>query len=199
MQTIGLGFQNLKAPHKASPKAWIGLGIGLILPLLGACGTINPQVHLTQKPSFDLKGYFDGPIVGYGIVQDRSGSVISRFDVKMQGSWQGSEGRLDEVFTYYDDPLGQPPTRTWFFRQKPDGQFEGRASDVEGVAHSSSYGAVGRWQYSMKLPVGKNKIMVRFDDWMWPMNDGIIINRSYIRKYGIKVAEVTIVMQKKNP
>jgi hypothetical protein len=199
MQTLGLSFKNSGSIKKLPLLSRSKLSLGFILPLLAACGTINPQAQLDQKPRFDLKGYFDGPIVGYGIVQDRSGTVISRFDVKMQGSWQGTEGRLDEVFNYYDDPMGQPPTRTWYFKQKPDGQFEGRASDIEGLAVSSSYGAVGRWQYSMKLPVGKNKILVRFDDWMWPMNDGVIINRSYIKKYGFKVAEVTIVMQKRNP
>jgi hypothetical protein len=35
-----------------------------------------------------------------------------------------------------------------------------------------------------------------FDDWMWFMNDGVIMNRSYMKKLGVTVAEITIYMKK---
>ena len=40
---------------------------------------------------------------------------------------------------------------------------------------------------------------IRFDDWMWVMNDGVLINRSYLKKFGITVSELTIFMQKQKP
>jgi hypothetical protein len=48
----------------------------------------------------------------------------------------------------------------------------------------------------MDVPVGDSKYRLRFDDWMWAMNDGVLMNRSYMKKFGITVAEVTIFMQK---
>ncbi|MEC8747574.1 MAG: DUF3833 family protein, partial [Pseudomonadota bacterium] len=37
---------------------------------------------------------------------------------------------------------------------------------------------------------------VTFDDWFWAFDDSTMMNRSYIRKFGIVMAEVTIFMQK---
>ncbi len=48
----------------------------------------------------------------------------------------------------------------------------------------------------MDIIVDNSTYKVRFDDWMWQMNDGIIINRSYIKKFGITVAELTLFMKK---
>jgi hypothetical protein len=54
------------------------------------------------------------------------------------------------------------------------------------------------WKYSMDITVDNSTYKVKFDDWMWQMNDGIVINRSYIKKFGITVAELTLFMQKKD-
>ena len=48
----------------------------------------------------------------------------------------------------------------------------------------------------MDVPVGDSTYRLRFDDWMWLMHDGVLMNRSYMKKYGITVAEVTIFMKK---
>ena len=48
----------------------------------------------------------------------------------------------------------------------------------------------------MDVPVGDTSYRLNFDDWMWAMNDGVIINRSYMKKFGFRVAELTIFMQK---
>ena len=47
----------------------------------------------------------------------------------------------------------------------------------------------------MKLPVGSREIEVKFEDWMWMLDESRLINRSYIKKFGIVVAEVTIYME----
>ncbi len=56
-----------------------------------------------------------------------------------------------------------------------------------------------RWNYVMDLPVDDTTYRIRFDDWMWVMNDGVLINRSYLKKFGITVSELTIFMQKQKP
>jgi len=48
----------------------------------------------------------------------------------------------------------------------------------------------------MDLPVGDKVYRVAFDDWMWAFNENTLMNRSYIRKFGLVMAEVTIFMQR---
>ena len=141
----------------------------------------------------DLKNYFNGPIKAWGIVQDWRGKVISRFDVDMVGSWEGNEGTLEEDFTYYD---GSKQQRTWKITRADTGQFIGRAGDIIGEAKGHQKGNAVNWGYVMDVPVDDSTYRLRFDDWMWLMNDGVLINRTKMKKFGITVAELTIFMQK---
>jgi hypothetical protein len=166
--------------------------IGVVM-LLSACSGIDGEKYVDLKPAFDLKTYFTGPIKAWGIVQDRSGNVVSRFDIAMNGTWEGNSGTLVEDFSYYD---GSKQQRIWKIIDRGDGTYEGRADDIIDKAEGTSFGNAGQWTYVMDVPVGDGKYRLRFDDWMWAMNDGVLMNRSYMKKYGITVAEVTIFMQK---
>ncbi len=72
-----------------------------VLVILVACA-VTPQDYAGGQPSFSLRSFFDGPLVAEGIFQNRAGKTISRYRVHTLGSAQGSEGRLDELFTYRD-------------------------------------------------------------------------------------------------
>ena len=50
----------------------------------------------------------------------------------------------------------------------------------------------------MDLPVDDTTYAVTFDDWFWAFDDSAMMNRSYIRKFGVVMAEVTIFMQKQS-
>lgn len=144
-------------------------------------------------PKSDLQTYFTGPIKAWGIVQDWRGRVVSRFDVTMHGTWNGNTGTLKEDFTYY---TGNTQQRVWTITQLNDGIYEGTASDIIGKAKGTSNGSAIQWAYRMDLDVDGSTYRVTFDDWMWQMNDGVMINRSYIKKFGLTVAELTLFMQK---
>ena len=58
--------------------------------------------------------------------------------------------------------------------------YEGRASDI--LDKPQALPAATRWTYKMDLSVGDNTYRITFDDWMFLMNDGILINRSYLKK-----------------
>jgi hypothetical protein len=103
---------------------------------------------------------------------------------------------LTEDFDYYD---GEKQRRIWTIKKLADGSYEGTASDILGKAQGQSQGNAVRWNYVMDLPVGDTTYRIRFDDWMWVMNDGVLINRSYLKKFGITVSELTIFMQKQKP
>ena len=167
--------------------------VGVVIMLSGCSGNSLKQYSDTT-PKVDLKEYFNGPIEAWGIVQDWRGRIVSRFDVRMEGTWEGNTGKLTEWFHYYD---GTRQKRVWTIKKQSDGNYEGTASDIIGKATGETSGSAARWNYVMNLPVNGTTYRIRFDDWMWMMNDGVLINRSYLRKFGITVAELTLFLKKK--
>ena len=162
--------------------------------LLNGCSH-DIESYKDQKPTVDIKEFFDGKIKGWGIIQDHTGEVVSRFDVVIDASWEGNQGILDEDFTYYN---GTTDKRIWKLTKNADGTYTGRADDILDEATGTQQGNAINFVYSMDLDVDGSTFRVKFDDWMWQMNDGVLINRSYIKKFGITVAELTLFMQKQN-
>ena len=160
--------------------------------MLNGCSN-NLNHYEGSKPEADIKEYFDGNIKAWGLVQDWRGRVTTRFDVDMVGSWEGDKGKLEEDFRYYD---GKTQQRTWIITKKEDGTYEGTAGDIIGKAEGSTKGSAVNWNYVMDIPVDGKTYRLKLDDWMWQMNDGVLINRSYLKKFGITVAELTLFMQK---
>ena len=147
-------------------------------------------------PKADIKEFFNGHIKGWGVAQDWRGRVVNRFDIDMVGKWEGDNGTLTEHFVYYD---GKKQERIWTIKKLPDGTYVGTAADIIDKADGRVNGAAVQWHYTMDLPVGDTTYRLKFDDWMWQMNDGVVINRSYLKKFGITVAELSIFMQKQKP
>jgi Protein of unknown function (DUF3833) len=166
--------------------------IGAVMTLC-SCST-QVDTYKDTKPEMALEEFFSGDIRAWGIVQSRSGKVMRRFDIDMHGSWDGPNGTLEEHFNYYD---GKTQDRTWHITRLPDGSYEGTAADIEGKATGHVSGSAVRWSYVMDLPVDDTTYKIKFDDWMFRMNDDVVMNRSYLKKFGFKVAELTIFMQKK--
>ena len=160
---------------------------------LAGCAGIEGRVALDESPRFDLFEFFDGQVLAVGIVQDRAGKVIQRFQADINGSVQGDTLVLDEQFRYWQGE--GPATRVWTIERMDQG-FVGSATDIPGPARGQSFGNALNWQYSMQLPYGDGTIGVRFDDWFWALDDQRMINRSYIKKFGLTVAEVTLYMER---
>lgn len=166
--------------------------VGVLLMISG-CARNNLDLYAGTTPQADIREYFNGPIKAWGIVQDWRGRVVRRFDIHMVGQWNGDTGTLTENFDYYD---GEKQQRVWTITKLPDGTYHGTASDIIDKATGKAVGSAVRWDYVMDLPVDDTTYRIRFDDWMWAMNDGVLINRSYLKKFGITVSELTIFMQK---
>ena len=162
---------------------------------LGLAGCAGPQVsdYAAEKPVLDLRQYFNGTIDAYGLFTDRSGRVVKRFTVVMTCSWQGPPGQevgvLDEEFTYSD---GTRDRRVWTLTRQSDGRYKGTAGDVLGQAEGEVKGNAFRWGYTLKLPVDGRIIEVQFDDWMYLMNDKVMLNKAVMSKFGFSLGEVTL-------
>ena len=162
---------------------------------LAACAA-PPQVldYANEKPVFDLKAYFTGVVDGWGIFTDRSGKVAKRFLVTMNCSWNGDDGILDEDFVYSD---GTKQKRIWRMKKLADGKYEGRADDVVGIGNGQQAGNAFRWGYTLNLPVDAKVYEVQFDDWMYQMDDKVVINKATMSKFGFRLGELVVNFKKR--
>ncbi len=164
------------------------LGVTAFALLLAGCASVQVSDYAQEKPKFDLQQYFNGRVLAHGIVQDRSGKVIRRMTVDMKGTWVGDTGTLDEDFTYSD---GKKERRVWTIKKQGD-RYIGTAADVVGEAVGSASGNALNWKYVLALPVDDKVYNVDFDDWMWQIDDKVMINRAEFSKFGFKLGEVLI-------
>jgi hypothetical protein len=161
--------------------------------LLLGCASPEVQDYAAEKPALDLRQYFNGPMTGYGVFTDRSGAVKARFVVRMVGRWNGEQGVLEEDFEYSD---GRKERRVWRLTHQGNGRYVGRADDVVGDADGQQAGNALRWAYTLKLPVDGKVYEVQFDDWMYLVDDKVMLNKAAMSKFGIRLGEVTLAFVK---
>lgn len=159
------------------------------LMLLTACASPTPADYARETPVLDLQRYFQGELTAHGIFTDRSGKVVKRFTVLMHCQWTGDEGVLDEDFTYSD---GQKQRRVWRLSKQANGNYVGRADDVVGEATGVVSGNALQWRYTLRLPVDGRDIDVQFDDWMYLIDDRVMLNKAMMSKFGVRLGEVTL-------
>lgn len=169
---------------------------GFLLMTLSAC---------TGKPSLDdpvlsegklkIEEFFDGHVVAQGQFQDAFGTVRRRFDVDIQGTWDGETLTLVEDFAYAD---GTTEQRIWHMTKTGPDTWQGTADGVLGVATGRSRGDTFNWRYRIDLPVPDGTLRVTFDDWLWKLGETRVFNRAYMKKYGVDIGEVQITFDKKS-
>jgi len=161
----------------------------LFLLTLTGCASPGPETYRAEKPVLDLRTYFTGTVDAWGYFQDRGGKLVKRFTVEIVCDWNGDIGTLDERFTYSD---GTTDRRVWTITRVSEHAYTGTAADVLGQATGEAYGNALRWRYVMKLPVGDKVYEVNFDDWMYLMDEHVMLNRSVMSKFGVRLGEVVL-------
>ncbi|MBT9496112.1 MAG: DUF3833 domain-containing protein [Zoogloea oleivorans] len=171
----------------------IAVALAGLLTLTG-CASVEVSDYAAEKPELDLSRYFNGTLDADGMFQDRSGKVVKRFHVVIEASWKGPVGTLDERFTYSD---GSTQRRVWTVTKLDANHYSGRADDVVGEASGEARGNALRWKYVMALPVDGKVYNVDFDDWMFLMDDRVMLNRSVMSKFGFRLGEVSLSFRKR--
>jgi hypothetical protein len=166
----------------------LSAGLAATATLAGCAG---PQIsdYAAEKPVLDLRTYFNGTLDAYGVFTDRAGKVVKRFTVVMRCTWNGDEGVLDEDFVYSDGSTGK---RIWRLRHLGDGRYSGTADDVIGTALGETRGNAFRWGYTLALPVDGTVYHVQFDDWMYLMDERVMLNKAVMSKFGVRLGEVML-------
>lgn len=171
-----------------------GLIIMSAMAYLTGCSSVQVEEYKNENPKLVLENYLNGDIEAHGFFQDRSGKIVKRFKVLMKATWTGDTGVLDESFEYSD---GTKSKRVWTLKKGAAGKYTGTAGDVVGTAQGETAGNAFRWNYTLDLPVGEKTYHVQFDDWMYLMNEEVMLNKSKMTKFGIYLGEVTLVFLKR--
>ena len=165
----------------------------LVLFLNGCANNMKPTDFKGQKPRLVIEDYLSGNVKAWGVLQNRSGKVTRQFKADLNGEWDGSKLVLNEVFNWND---GEKQTRQWVINKIDEHNYEGTASDVVGTAKGYSYGPAFKFEYVLLVPVKGKNIKITFDDWIFMQDDRVAINRATMTKFGIKVAELTVMFVK---
>lgn len=167
--------------------------LAVLLWTLAGCAAVDIAAYRDERPALDLAQFFAGAVDGWGVVQDRSGKVLKRFTVRIDGAWRGNEGTLDEHFEYAD---GTREQRVW--RLVKDGnRYTGTAGDVVGSAQGETQGNALHWNYVLAVPVAGRTWHLAMDDWMFLVDDRNLLNRTTMSKFGVEVGSVTLALRRR--
>ena len=162
--------------------------------LLTSC-SVNLSDYAQNKKPFDIKAYFSGNVIAWGMLQDYANKVNRRFCVEINGTWQENEGVLAEKF-YFND--GEISYRNWQLTKTTDGTYIGTADDVVGTVIGKHQGFSFQLQYDLLLKVEDKNYLVSMDDWMFQLDEYRVMNKTSISKFGVNVANVTLFFDKQS-
>lgn len=170
------------------------LAVATSAAIATGCAT-GPQItdYSDAPRALVLEDYFEGQTTAYGVFEDRFGKVRRSFKVDITGTVDNGVLTLDERFSYDD---GERDIRVWTIEILGNGAYRGTAGDVPDLAEGQVVGNAFNWKYKVDLKVGDAVWNVGFDDWMYLLEDNVLINRAYVTRFGIRIGEVTIAFQK---
>jgi hypothetical protein len=112
-----------------------------------------------------------------------------RFHVVIDGIWDGRVLALSESYDYAD---GLREHKSWRLQQTAPGVFTGTYDDTIGPASIWLDGPVVRLHYKLKLA----GIALDFDETMTLRDDGSVIDRARVTKWGVPVGRLEVVMRR---
>lgn len=178
---------------------WIFLGfLAAMIAILTVKRTLSFRA---QRPadydgplSFDVREALSGPLLCEGVIYGPTGRVASRFCAEMEGHWDGNKGTLSEFFTY---DSGSKQDREWQLVVSDDGTIQAEADDLIGTGRGWQRGDAVQLNYRIRLMEDAGGHVLDVTDWMYLTPNGVIMNRSQFRKFGITVGELVATMRPK--
>ena len=159
--------------------------------ILTGCTTVTIDDYKSTTPILKIEDYFDGKTKAHGVFQDRFGKVRRTFVVDIEGQWNEKTQTLllTENFIYDDRSTEQ---RIWTITKNTDGTYSGTAKNVVGSAVGKASGKAFNFKYTFDLAVEDSIWRVKFDDWMYLIDDKNLFNKATITRYGIRIGDVYI-------
>jgi len=168
-----------------------GLGVAV---LLSACSGAPIDRYAANTPVFEATEFFNGRLVAHGMLKNFQGEVTRRFVAEIDASWdEAGVGTLDERFEFDD---GELQKRVWTLTPDGQGAYIGTAGDVVGPAQLRFSGNALFLEYVLRIPFNEGTLDLTVDDRMYLIDDHILLNESVLKKFGVKVGELVLVIRK---
>lgn len=162
------------------------------------------MLQRTKNPSKPVSSLMDtfflGRASGHGLFEDRLAQVKRRFEIRFEGFHESNDVFMLNEEIDYDD--GAQEERAWRIRMTPDEtQASNRVSiecdDLVGLATGTVSATEMRLNYLYRLKLQGNRVVkVRMLDRMYLQADGSVINRATMRKFGIYLGDLVVVLNK---
>lgn len=169
---------------------------GLTTLSLAACAA-SPAPPIESGPPITLVSAFQGRTTGRGHFRIWLTGDERRFTARLNGTVTGAAGArtltVVEDFLYDD---GQRDRLTWVFRETGPGRWSGKREDTVGEATVIEEAGRIRLTYTadFKSTSGVNRL--GFQDILYALPDGNIVNDAVVSKAGIAVASVRFVIRR---
>ncbi|MFO1131788.1 MAG: DUF3833 family protein [Hyphomicrobiales bacterium] len=160
---------------------------------LTGCSRNAGMLKRNDAAPFDLLCWLEGRSHAQGVFEDRNGRVRRRFRVEMDGTTEGNGLRLHERFDFDD---GERQERTWHLARGAGHSFSGRAEDSVSEAHGRFEPGVAYLCSELQLKIGRRTVAMRFDDAFYEAGPGLVLNRSTMSKWGIRLGQILIQFRK---
>ncbi len=174
----------------------VGICVALLAVALWLRGTGFARKSASEmevgEPAIDIRTPLSGPIISEGVIYGPTGKVAGRFVADMLGTFDGRAGTLDEEFSFAS---GAKQRRKWNLTFNNDGTFTATADDIIGQATGRMDGSTVCMRYRLRLEEDAGGHVLDVTDWMYLMENGTVMNRSEMRKFGIKVGELIATMR----
>ncbi len=164
--------------------------------LLAGCTAVSVEDYADNRPELVPETFFDGDLTAHGVVKDRSGKVIRRFNADIKAYWRNGIGTLEEDFLFDD---GQRDRRVWTLEPTGAGRYRGTAGDVVGEGLLQVAGNSMFLDYVLNIPYDDGTLDLHIDDRMYLVNPDVLINESRMTKLGFQVGEILLVIQRRRP
>jgi hypothetical protein len=178
--------------RKRARWGWI---VVAVIALVYAVGLV-PSHSVPVPPRFHPDVFFNGELDSWGVFVGWNGVPRQQFEMHAEASWEGNKGQMHEFFHFTD---GTKRERQWTFVKTDDAHFIGTAPDVIGEARGVVSGDTLHWVYTINLSVGGKTRSVRFDDWLYRVDDRHVFSEISASKFGIPVGHMTMFFRKPRP
>lgn len=173
--------------------AFVVLVVAILCSLMSCGPSMKPEDFASYAPRFIPEEYFSGKLKGQGMFYDRFENVRMRFTIDLEGSFDGEVLTLKENLLY---ETGEKLFREYRLRKLDQNTYRVETADMPEPGTIVSYGNALRWSYRLKQKIGESIWTLSFDDWMFLQQDGLVLNRAFASKWGFRVGEVFMVVQK---
>ncbi len=150
--------------------------------LAGCAAPLRPAAFANTAPAFDPIRFWTGRTSSWGVIENLDGAPTAIITTRTEATLEGPDGlhMIQHVVTG-----GETSVRDW------RGQFEARANDVVGVARGAPSGRTLHWTWTLAARPGNPLFNLTMDQHMYLADDGTLVNRTIVKKLGIRLAEIT--------